>query len=408
MNIIIIDHYAGSPTLGMEFRPYYLGKEWVKMGHKVTIIGASFSHLRKVQPNLGKETIDEIKYIWIKTNRYSGNGIGRVISMLIFVTKLYLNAKKIAKSINPDFVIASSTYPLDIYPARRISKFVKEKKSKLIFEVHDLWPLSPIELGGYTPKHPFIKVMQAAEDYAYKNVDAVVSILPKAFSHMSDHGLSKDKFFYIPNGIVVEDWSYPLPLGLKHYELIQNLHLQNKFIVGFAGAHGTANSLQSIIDAVARIELNNVALVLVGTGQEKNNLIKYVKDKEIKNVYFLEPINKLMIPSLLKEMDVLYVGLQKQSLFRFGISPNKIFDYMMSSKPIIQAIEAGNNLVRDADCGIDVEPECVDEIASAILEIQALSVQDRSRMGENGHNFVFKNHTYDILGKRFIKIMQSI
>lgn len=408
MNIIIIDHYAGSPFLGMEFRPYYLGKEWVKMGHQVTIIGASFSHLRKVQPILGEETIEGIKYIWIKTNKYSGNGVGRLISMLIFVTKLYFKAKRLAKKINPDVVIASSTYPLDIYPARKISKLVKDKKSKLIYEVHDLWPLSPMELGGYTPKHPFIKVMQAAEDYAFKNVDAVVSILPKAFPHMSDHGLSKEKFFYIPNGIVVEDWINPFPLDLKHHELIQNLHLQNKFIVGYAGAHGTANSLQAIIDAVARIEINNVALVLVGTGQEKNDLIKYVKEKEIKNVYFIAPINKLMIPSLLKEMDVLYVGLQKQSLFRFGISPNKIFDYMMASKPIIQAIEAENNLVRDADCGIDVEPECVDEIANAILEIQALSEEDRRRMGENGYNFVLKNHTYDILGKRFINIMKRI
>lgn len=405
MNILLINHYAGSPELGMEFRPYYMAKEWVKMGHQVLIVGGSFSHLRKVQPQGEEDLIDGIRYRWVKLNTYKGNGVGRIRSMFSFVGKLWWRYKKYIGDFEPDVVIASSTYPLDIYPARRIAKYYG---AKLVYEVHDLWPLSPMELGGYSKRHPFIMIMQKAENDCYKNVDAVVSMLPLAEEHMKAHGLAAGKFYYVPNGIVLADWKNPTGLPEEHGILLNELHKKGKFIVGFAGAHGIANSLYAVIDAVALVEKQDVVLVLVGGGQEKNNLIKYTQKKKIDNVYFLPPVNKLAIPSLLKEMDVLYVGLQRQSLFRFGISPNKMFDYMMAAKPIIQAIEAGNNLVREADCGIDVEPDNKTEISKAILNLKAMSQEERIEMGENGRRFVLSHHTYQVLGKQFLDIMINL
>ena len=251
-------------------------------------------------------------------------------------------------------------------------------------------------------------IMQKAENDCYKNVDAVESMLPLAEEHMKAHGLAAGKFYYVPNGIVLADWKNPTGLPEEHGILLNELHKKGKFIVGFAGAHGIANSLYAVIDAVALVEKQDVVLVLVGGGQEKNNLIKYTQKKKIDNVYFLPPVNKLAIPSLLKEMDVLYVGLQRQSLFRFGISPNKMFDYMMAAKPIIQAIEAGNNLVREADCGIDVEPDNKTEISKAILNLKAMSQEERIEMGENGRRFVLSHHTYQVLGKQFLDIMINL
>ncbi|MBO7571095.1 MAG: glycosyltransferase family 4 protein [Bacteroidales bacterium] len=405
MNILLINHYAGSPQLGMEFRPYYMAREWQKAGHKVLIVGATFSHLRKRQPQPSDEVIDGIHYRWVKTNEYKGNGIGRIRSMFSFVWQLKHRYKKILNGFVPDVVIASSTYPLDNYPAKKIADHYG---AKYIYEIHDLWPLSPMELGGYSPKHPFIRVMQRAEDFAYANVDAVVSMLPKAIDHTEERGLPREKFFYVPNGIVEEDWEKPEQLPAEHIDLITRLKSENKFLVGFAGAHGIANSLQSIIDAVNMLEKQNVSLVLVGTGQEKENLINYVTKNNIRNVFFLPPVSKFAVPSFLKEMDVLYIGLQNQSLFRFGISPNKMFDYMMASKPIIQAIKAGNNLVREAECGIDVEPENVDAIANAIQELQNMSSAELEQLGINGHEFVIKNHTYSVLANKFVDVFEKL
>jgi len=402
MNILLINHYAGAPELGMEFRPYYLANEWMNKGHHVLIIGASFSHLRKKQPRHRFERLGRVPVYWIKTNQYKGNGAGRIISMLLFVLKLYFLPKKLFKKFKTDVVIASSTYPLDNFPAKKIAR---KFKAKYIYEIHDLWPLSPIELGGFSKNHPFIKVMQMAENYAYKNCDAVVSMLPKAENHCKQQGLKDGKFHYVPNGIVKSEWQNATPLPTEHQLLIQKLKSDHKFLIGYAGAHGIANSLKAVIDAVAELEKENVAMVLVGTGQEKEKLTLYVKNKLINNVYFLSPIVKNAIPSFLSQMDILYIGLQKQSLFRFGISPNKLFDYMMAQKPIIQAIDAGNNPVREADCGISVEPDNVENIKMAIFTLLHADNEERTRLGNNGFNFVNRYHTYDVLGRRFLEIM---
>jgi glycosyltransferase involved in cell wall biosynthesis len=404
MNILLINHYAGSPEMGMEYRPYYLAKEWIKEGHKVLIAGATYSHLRKKQPEKGWQKIEGIDYYWIKTNRYKNNGIGRIISMFLFVFQLFF-ASKPYKKFKPDIVIASSTYPLDIYPAHKIAR---QCHAKLIYEVHDLWPLSPMELGGYSKHHPFIMIMQWAENFAYRHVDKVVSILPCAEEHMREHGLKAGKFVHIPNGIILNDWKFPIELPEEHLTLLTELKAEGKFIIGFAGSHGIANSLDIIIKVVASLIDESINLVLVGNGAEKERLQKYVIDNNISNIYFLPPVNKLAIPSLLKLMDALYIGLQKQPLFRFGISPNKIFDYMMSGKPIIQAINAGNNIVKEAKCGLSVKPDNVEDITSAICKLYQMPEEERKEMGENGRRYVLEHHTYDILGIHFLNIMDNL
>ena len=408
MNILIINHYAGSPVLGMEFRPYYLAREWIRLGHKVIILAADYSHLRSKQPivysDLQSENKDGIIYVWLKTTKYISSSFKRILNILIFITKLLINYKKIIAIADPEIVIASSTYPLDIYPAYLIAK---KNKAKLVFEVHDLWPLSPLEIGNYSKYHPYILVMQLAENYAYKHCDKVVSILPLAKKHMIEHGLREDKFCYVPNGIAFEDWKNRQGLPEKHQLIIDKLKNEGKFLVGYAGAHGIANSLYSIIDSVNELINQNVVLVLVGTGQEKENLISYVEKSNIKNIYFLEPINKYAIPTFLIQMDVLFIELKNESLYRFGISPNKIFDYMCASKPIIQVVESGNNLVNNANCGLSVKPGNLAAIIDAIIKLQSMSEGERKILGENGYKFVNQYHTYDILAKRFIEAMEQ-
>ena len=405
MNILLIDHYAGTPAYGMEYRPYHLGKEWVQEGNKVIVLGGSYSHTRKTQPQVGPENIDGVDFYWVKTNKYNGNGIGRILSMFIFVMKFHFCYKKYLMGVKPDVVIASSTYPLDIYPSRRIAK---KYKAKLIYELHDLWPLSPIELGGYSEKHPFIRVMQKAEDYCYRHSDAVVSLLPLANKHIKDRGFEEVPFYCVPNGIVLSDWENPINAPAEHRDLFQRLHEEKQFVVCYTGAHGLANSLYAIIDAVGTLKKENVSLVLVGTGQEKEKLLAYSKEKKYENVYFLPPVDKRAIPNILSQADVLYVGLQRQSLFRFGISPNKMYDYMMASKPIIQAIDAGNNMVEDANCGFYAEPENANAISEAILKLKNLGEEGRMELGNNGHEYVLANHSYQVLAQRFLDIMKGL
>lgn len=409
MNILYINHYAGSPTYGMEYRPYYLAREWIKKGHKVTIIASSFSHIRSTNPIIvGKiqgEVIDGIKYIWIKTPEYSGNGIKRVINIFSFASKLVKNCKKFTRIIDPDIVITSSTYPLDIYPAYRIAKFAN---AKLIFEVHDLWPLTPMEIGGMSKWHPFIIIMQKAEDFAYKIADKVVSILPKALDYMVTRGLDPKKFIYIPNGVDIDEWNdYNCALPLEHQEVFENLKMEDKFIVGYAGSHGLANALDYFVESAVYLKDLPVSFILVGQGPVKENLKEYVKKHNLDNVVFLPSVPKNSIPKLLSKMDVLYIGWRKSPLYRFGISPNKLFDYMMAGKPVIHAVDAGNDLVAESHCGISIPPEDAISIAEAIKKLFLMSPAERDEIGQRGREYVVKNHDYKVLAERFLEIFND-
>ncbi len=408
MNILLINHYAGSPKLGMEYRPYYLAKYWLKMGHNITIVAASYSHVRTTQPliteSFNEEVIDGIKYIWLKTPSYSGNGAGRIWNMLVFVTRLFVFSKKIIKITRPEAVIASSTYPLDIFPVFRISK---KSKAKLVFEVHDLWPLSPMELGNYSRFHPFILLIQYAENFAYRNSYKVVSMLPLAFSHMEMHGLKPHKFSYIPNGIDISSWNSNVSIPDEYKILIQKLKSENRTIVGYTGSIGIANALDSFVESAKLLVDEKISFLIVGNGPEKQMLIKKAKEYNLTNIFFLNPISKDFIPALLSEFDIVYIGLKRQKLFRFGISPNKLIDYMMAARPVIQSIESGNNMVKEAECGFSARSEDPESIAAAILKLANYDKVTRDRMGLKGREYILRNNTYESLSKKFIKVLED-
>ncbi len=402
MNILLINHYAGSPEMGMEYRPYYLAQEWIKLGHTVTILVANQSHIRQINPNMEKDftqqDIDGINYIWVKTPKYKGNGISRVKNIFSFVFKTYKKAKWLASTIKPDVVIASSTYPSDNYVARKIARL---SKAKYVYEVHDLWPLSPMELGNMSKYHPFIMLMQNGENYAYKHVDNVVSMLPNTQEHMQKHGLDLTKWYHVPNGINLDELNNLEELNKETSNSINKLN--DKTIIGYAGGHAISNSLNTIIEA-ARILKDNkkYVFVLVGSGNEKRNLIKQAEGLE--NISFLDSIPKKQIPNLLSKMDYLIIAWNKEKLYRFGISPNKIFDYMIAEKPIIHAVDAPNTFVEEAKCGIHVEPENPQAIADAIQQLNKMSKEQLQEMGQNGKKFVLENHDYKVLAKRMIDV----
>ncbi len=251
MNILLINHYAGTPALGMEFRPYYLAREWVRLGHQVQIVAADFSHVRARQPAAGDELIDGIDYRWLSTPRYQGNGLGRVRNIWAFLRAVWTDTAHWARDFKPDVVIASSTYPMDIWVARRIAR---RAGAKLVYEVHDLWPLSPIELSGMSPLHPFIRLVQAAENAAYRDADAVVSMLPKVHEHMAAHGLDLRKLHIVPNGISLDEWqAAPPPLREDIAKVLAAARERGCLVVGYAGSMGLPNALDTLLDAASAL-----------------------------------------------------------------------------------------------------------------------------------------------------------
>ena len=407
MNILIINHYAGSPEMGMEFRPYYFAKEWTAMGHRVDIIAADFSHLRRVNPEVSRdfqeEVIDGIHYHWIRTRRYEGNGAQRAITMAQFIGKLWLHTGRIIKDMDPDVVIDSSTYPLDTYIGQRIRKKSK-KKVKVIHEVHDMWPATLIEIGGMSKYHPFVIAMQIGENSAYKNSDHIVSLPPLAKPYMIEHGMEPAKFNEIPNGVVLNDWENPQPLPIECESILDAYREDGKFIVGYFGGHALSNALDVLIRCAEQIKDETIQFVLVGDGVEKQNLIDVAKQKKLRNITFLDPVEKKAIPTLCEKFDIIYLGSQDSPLYRFGISMNKLTDGLMAGKPIICAITTSSSPVSKYSCGITVKSNDVDGILLAIGKIKHMSNQELQSLRERSISVARRDYAYNKLALKFEKL----
>ena len=404
MNLLLINHYAGSPLHGMEYRPYYLAREWVRAGHRVQIVAASQSHVRSRQPQVADgpcdEFIDGIAYRWWPTPAYTGNGVGRVRNIWAFLRQVWGDARRLVDAFKPDVVIASSTYPMDIWVARRIARMAR---ATLVYEVHDLWPASPIELAGMSKWHPFILLCQQAENDACRDADAVVSMLPKVADHLAAHGLDLRKLSIVPNGIAPDDWltdAEPLALALSAHLRAQKV--AGRSVVGYAGSHGLPNALDVLLDAAALLRHAPFAFVLVGDGLEKDRLAQRVRDEGLSQVALFAPIPKAQIPALLPEFDIAYLGWQRSPLYRFGIAPNKLMDYMMAGCAVLHSVAAGNDPVAEAGCGLTVAPESAAAVAEGLRALAAMPLSQRRAMGQRGRAFVLDHHAYPVLAQRFI------
>jgi glycosyltransferase involved in cell wall biosynthesis len=407
MNILLINHYAGSKQHGMEYRPYYLSREWVKLGHKVTIVAASFSHLRMEQPHreasIARDEIDGVCYVWLKTPEYVGNGVRRAWNMIVFAQQLRRHATAVIDAARPDVVIASSPHPFVIFPAHTIAA---RCRAQLVFEVRDLWPLTLIELNGMSSWHPFIRCLQFTENYAYRHADCVISTLPKASSYMQSHGMAPEKFAYIGNGICLDEWertSESLPD--EHAIVLRRLKQEGYFIVGYVGGHQHSNALGTIVEAAPMLRDSPVVFVVVGHGSEKEHLQHEVTRRGIRNVLFLPSVPKGDVCSLLNSMDALYIGLKSRPIFRYGISPNKLMDYMMAAKPIIHAVDAGNDIVVESGCGISCSAEDPRAVADAVLKLTRCTENERSVMGQHGKDYVLQHHQFPVLARRFLEVL---
>lgn len=400
MNILLINHYAGSPLYGMEFRPYYMARSLAELGHKMYVLSANQSHLRKVQPDIGFEAIDDVEYCWLESLAYTGNGFGRVKNIFSFLYKAYKEYKNILSWSKPDVIVASSTYPMDNLLAHFLAK---KCGAKVIYEVHDLWPLSPMEIGGLSKWHPFIMLLQFSENYAYRNCDQLISMLPNTLEHATSHGLDKDKFSYIPNGVFVNrENKEPALLPVEHRLKLKELKKQDKLIVGYAGGHALSNALDSLLDAAAM--LPNINFILMGSGIEKKRLVTRVIDEDLNNVYFLGPVAKDAVPEFLSVCDILTLVWNDSPLYRFGVSPNKVFDYMLAAKPIVQALTAPMEPVELSGGGITVDTGSVDLLVKAFKKVADMSKGERIVMGGKGKGYVLKKHGYSKLAKDFIRV----
>ena len=386
----------------MEYRHYELGRELARLGVTVVVISGSFSHLFARQPTTSGgytvETVGGLTYVWVRVPMYRrAMSLGRVVNMFVFMLRLF--RLPLGRLPIPDAIIVSSPSLFPILPAER---WARRWRSQLVFEVRDLWPLTLQELGGLSARHPLVAVMSWFENRAYRRADAVVSVLPAAGPPFESQGMAPAKLRVIPNGVSDDALADPTT---GPPAAIEAAVTGGAFTVGFVGTLGTANALDALIGAARLLVDDEVRFVIVGQGPDEERLRALAGD--LASVSFTGAVAKADVPATLRTFDVCYVGYHRSPLYRFGIAPNKVYDYMAAGRPIVLAAEAANDVVADANCGITVAPDDPAAVADAIRSFRAMSAAEREQLGANGRAYVEREHTYRSLARRYLSVLEE-
>jgi glycosyltransferase involved in cell wall biosynthesis len=406
-NIWIISHYASPLQYGYGTRLFMLGEEFIKMGNEVTIFTSTSNYQLSIKPVtkgvFTHEDINGIDLIWVKGLNYSNtSGFKRVLSWFIFSFLLIFYRADKAK--RPDVIIVSS---LSIIPV--INGWLWKKrfpKCHFILEIRDIWPQSLIDIGGYSKYHPLIILLGWFEKFGYNHSDHIVATMPRADQHIKSRIKKPFNFTCIPQGVDLN----VLKQGIEMSEVEKKAVFSKPgFIVGYAGSIGRSNSLETLIKAAILINsrsINDIHFVLLGNGNAKADLIKMAEN--LNNFTFVQKIEKNKVQSFLSQCDVLYASARQVPLYNYGISPNKLIDYMLSAKPIIYSFSGYESLISEANCGIIVPADDPEKLVEAILYYYKLRKEDREQIGKRGSEFVLTKRTFNILARKYQEIFASL
>ena len=395
MNIVIFNHYALTPSMGGGTRHYDFAKELVRRGHKVCIVASSFhyaSYKEMKSYGLGtkiEENIDGIDFVWIKTRTYKGNGLGRVINMLDYMKK----ASAINFTHKPDVIIGSSVHLFAVYAAYKQSqKFA----IPFVMEVRDIWPQTLIDMG-ISKWHPFIIGLGVLEKFLYKKADKIITLLPQAYKHIEKFNVQKEDIVWISNGV-----------ELSAFVNLKRQRKSKVFLVTYVGSMGKANVLHTLMEVANRLKESNIVFQLIGEGAFKQELIAYKEEHQLSNVEILGLVPKEKVPQLLKDSDLLYVGLKDSPLYRFGMSLNKLFDYIAAEVPIVFASIVEHNPVKEAQAGLCISPEDVDALQTAILNMCEMSEEEKKSYVSGNINYIENNFSIQFLTDKLEKLLNGL
>ncbi len=403
MNIWIFNHYAIAPGTGGITRHYDMSKQLVKNGHEVTIFASSYDHQSRKELHCKDnkfykvEMFDGVRYVWIKTFPYKKNDWKRVLNMLSYTFKSFF--KSISTKEKPDIIIGSLMHPLAALLGYVISRV---KKCDFYFEERDLWPQSLIDLGKVSESHPIVKLLNKLELFLYKKSTRIIVLFDKAVNYVESRGICSNKVIYLPNGVDLDRYKDFGKLPEEFSVFFREN--KNKFIAVYTGAHGLANNLEALVDAAKKArEINNkIHFLFVGDGPEKEKLILLSKKENLDNVSFMPAVSKEHIPSILRNSDVALVSMKDAEVYKWGISLNKLFDYMAAQLPIIIHCNIDETPVEKSNSGFKVNTTT--EIA---LKLNALYENKDLRMEKkkNSYEYVFQNHSWEKLSRKLLNEM---
>ncbi|MDG5467681.1 glycosyltransferase family 4 protein [Deltaproteobacteria bacterium IMCC39524] len=402
MRIWFINHYALSPESAGGTRHYDQAVQLAALGHEVTIIASSFNHWTKRDEHCREgesfrfSKHGDVSFLWLKTPAYRGS-VGRLFNMLIFSRRVKsgVGSETLEK---PDVIIGSSPH---LFGAMAALVLARKLRVPFLAEIRDLWPQTLLDLGNISSWHPLVKIMARQERILYREADHILALMPGAVSYINQVGnIDEEKVTWLPNGVAVDQVPCDAATESKQLKVI------------YAGSHGVANGLDSVIMTISLLEKEELGdrfrFLFYGDGPEKERLQQMATDLSLTSIAFHAPTPKVDVYNVLQVADLFIVTLKDSPLYKYGMSLNKLYDYMAMARPVVFGGKSLNNPVAETGAGIVVPAEDSAAMADALKQLAALSVEERNEMGRKGRAFVAEIHDVKKLALTLERVCEKV
>lgn len=403
----MMNHYAGRMYHSRGGRHYNFAKYLKRAGYEPVVFCANSKHgpaeIFFPDGALWHEHMaEEIRtpFVFVKARTYTGNGKQRVLNMMDF----YRNVKKAAKEYaarhgNPDVIYASSVHPLTLVAGIQLAK---KFDVKCVCEVRDLWPESLVCYGSLTRNSLAARALYAGERLIYKKAGAVVFTMEGAYDYIRERGWEKavpqSKVHYINNGVDLEAFQY----NRDHYQVEDSdLDDPDTFKVIYTGSIRRANHIENILNAAGMLQREaDICFLIYGDGDERAALEKNCPA----NVMFKGFVDKKYVPYILSKGSVNLWSFVESGLLKYGVSPNKLFEYLASGRPTVGTGRAAYNPLLRWRAGIEAADSSPESIRDAVLAVYRMSGEDRSLMGERAWEAA-EEYDFKRLTERLVEIV---
>ncbi len=395
MKILYLHQYFTTPNAGGGIRSYMIAKKLLARNHSVVMITQS--------PNYKTPTVVDVEGIEVHylPGNYD-NKMNKLSKVRSFVSFMFAAIKEGRKVKDVDIVYATST-PLTIgFPAMVLRSLCRYP---YIFEVRDLWPEFPIQIGAI--RNPIIiKLLRWFEKTIYLRAEHIVALSPGMQEGVIKTGIASDKVTMIPN-MSKPDVFYPRPV--TDAEQIQ-WHLDpTKFHVVHFGAIAVANGLEYIIEAAKILKEkgnNTIDFIFLGKGAVQQKLEQMCATYGLSNVHFLGAFSTKETSAIVNCCQVSITTFRNLPIL-WTNSPNKLFDSLSAGKPcVVNSPGWTKQMVEEKECGFYVDNDDPGDLAEKLLyymEHRDLLQQ----MGENARRLSIEVYDQDILTTQVAEVIEK-
>lgn len=399
MNILLINHYGNSPTLNRSMRTFELAKFLTRFGNHVEfVIGGNNPYLlTDLQLYKGCRKWDEegVAMLLLGLLYHSPkNKLFRLFGWFQFAIKILLLPSKLTEK--PDVIVYSSLSLPGVLSSLVLAKYYGARH---VFEVRDIWPLTMQKLLNLRNFHPLVMLLSAIEWAGYRYSDMLITSMPGGYEWIQRKmGPKYENTFWLPNGVDLSRFGESARASMS---------TENVKVI-YLGTIGLANSVITLLEAAVFLADNkNVSFEIYGDGQELQNLKDYKEERKLGNVHFLGSVDQTHVPEILYSADILFHGSNDSELYKFGISPNKLAEYMAAGRPIVNSYSGGFDPISAAKCGITSRAGDGKALASSILKL-ANDPRFRAELGARGRKVADEQYSYAAVNTSYYELLKQL